>query len=914
MLRPNNLRCEYLVNPLGLDVESPRLSWILDAADSLRRGIRQTAYRICVAKSVQALESGKPLVWDTGKVRSSSMNQIAYAGEALVSGAAYFWRVQVWDEKNKPSDWSEPASWSMGLLNESDWSAKWIEAPGAREPYQLYPSPLLRREFVLSQPVRRATVFVTALGLYELRLNGAKVGSQVLAPEWTDYHKRVQYQTYEVTTQIRQGANALGAILADGWYAGRLGLQGPAAPPTPILYGTKPAFLLQLHLELEDGSVQRVVSDGNWHCTLEGPIRSTSLLGGEHIDARKEFNGWDSPGFQHEAWSHVRVRRAAGTALVAQKNEAIRLTRELQPAAVTEPSPGVYIVDMGQNMVGWCRLKVMAPMGATITLRHAEVLNPDGTLYRENLRLKGYIDGQVDCYTAAGHGVETFEPRFTYHGFRYVEITGLVSPPALTDVLGCVVHSDSPMAGGLACSDPALTKLFENIVWTQRGNMHSVPTDCPQRDERLGWSGDAQVYSQTAIFSMDMAAFFTKWMQDVRDAQTRDGRFPDFAPHPYEPEVKFSGNPGWADVGVVIPWRLYTNYGDTRMLLENFTAAKRWVEFIHRHNPDLIWKNRRSCTIEYGDWLNGDTLILEKYPRSGGEVPRGVYATAFFAHSTDLLARTATVLGKTAEARKYGQLLAGIKKAFVTAFVGDDGRVEGDTQAGYALALAFDLLPEKLRPLATEKMVNAVEAYQGRISTGIQSTLRLMLALSRFGRDDIAWKLMTNREIPSWLYMVDHGGTTVWERWDGWVEGRGFQSPGMNSFNHYAIGAVGEWMMRMMVGINDDPSRPGFERIIIHPRIPPEEISALTWAEGHYDSIRGRISCRWERTKERITVSVEIPANATATVYLPASASKHVTESKRPINQAPGIKILGQRDNSLVLAVGSGCYDFSIKK
>ena len=913
-IRPVTLRCEYLINPLGIDVTRPRLSWTLAAGDSARRGVRQTAYRICVAPSAEALEAGQPLVWDSGKVRSAAMNQIAYAGPKLVSGQRYCWRVQVWDEENCASDWSETASWTMGLLKKSDWQAQWIEAPGAREPYKPAPSPLLRREFATTKAVRRATVFVSALGLYELRLNGAKVGDHVLAPEWTDYHQRVQYQTFDVTAQIKAGANVLGAILADGWYAGRLGLQN-MCPHIKILYGTKPAFLLQLHLELEDGTVERVITDGSWRCTLDGPIRSAGLLSGETYDARQELAGWDAPGFDAGAWKRVRVRNVEKLAMVAQKNEPIRVTQELQPVALTEPNPGVFVFDLGQNMVGWCRLNVTASGGTTVTLRHAEVLNPDGTIYRDNLRLtKGWNeDCQIDRYTAAGRGTETFEPRFTYHGFRYVEVTGLPARPALADLTGCVVHSDSPRTSGFACSDPALSRLFENIVWTQRGNLHSVPTDCPQRDERLGWTGDAQVYSQTAIFNMDMAAFFSKWIHDLRDAQAPDGRFPDVAPNPYDSQVVLSGNPGWGDAGVVVPWRLYTNYGDTRVLGENYSAAKRWVDFIRKHNPDLVWKNRRSCTLEYGDWLNGDTLILDDYPRCGGEVPRGVYATAFFAHSTDLLARMATVLGKKAEARRYGQLLAGIKKAFMAAFVSDDGRIEGDTQAGYALALAFDLLPEKLRPLATERMVKRVQDYRGRISTGIQSTLRLMLALSRFGRDDVAWKLMTNREIPSWLYMVEHGGTTVWERWDGWVEGRGFQNPGMNSFNHYAIGAVGEWMMRAIVGINDDPERPGFERVVIRPRIPAEEPGALTWAEGHYDSIRGRIACRWKRDGGRLRLAVDIPANTAATVCLPAGGNAKVTESGRPVRRASGVRVLGVDDGCLRLAVESGAYDFCIQ-
>jgi alpha-L-rhamnosidase len=909
-LTPIKLRCEYIDIPLGIDAPRPRLSWTLHEEDPARRGARQTAYRIVAAETQPALEGGGPLVWDTGKRASAMMNQIEYEGMELRSAHRYCWRVQVWDEQDREGGWSEVAWWSMGLLDPSDWRAAWIEAPGDREPYKPWPCPLLRREFAVNSPIRRATLYVTALGLYELRINGRKVGDHVLAPEWTDYHQRVQYQTFDVKELIQRGDNVMGAILADGWYAGRLGLQN-VCPHIKQLYGTKPALLAQLRIERADGAMDEVVTSGDWRCTLDGPWRSAGLLSGERYDARRELPGWDHPGFDATAWSPVQVRADQGPKLVAQMNEPIRVTEERQAVAMTAPAPGVYVYDLGQNMVGWCRVRLSLPAGETVTLRHAEVLNPDGTIYRDNLRLsETNKDCQIDHYTAAGHGVETFEPRFTYHGFRYLELTGVTQPPALADVTGCVVHSAAPPAGGFACSDPSLSQLFQNIVWTQRGNLHGVPTDCPQRDERLGWTGDAQVYAQTAIFTMDMAAFFTKWLQDIRDAQAPDGRFPDIAPNPYDSSVVFSGNPGWADVGVILPWRLYLNYGDVRALRQPYPAARRWIEFVRQHNPDLIWKNRRSCTLEYGDWLNGDTLILDHYPRSGGEVPRGVYATAFFAHSTELLSRMAKVLGEADDADRYQALAADIRRAFNVAFVADDGRIEGDTQAGYALALAFDLLPEALRSSAAERMARRVRDYDGRIATGIQSTIRLMLALSRFGRDDVAWQLMTNRRIPSWLYMVDHGGTTVWERWDGWVEGRGFQNPGMNSFNHYAIGAVGEWMMRAIVGINDDPARPGFERCIIWPRFPKQEPGTVTWAEGHYDSIRGRIRCRWERNGEGLVLTVRIPANMTATVCLPSQAEEQVTESGRPVRRAPGVRVLGVADGCLRLAVESGAYDF----
>ncbi|MGE5360764.1 MAG: glycoside hydrolase family 78 protein [Bacteroidales bacterium] len=897
-LQPTSLRVEYLVDPLAVDTREPRLSW--EFKDIVERSVRQAAYQVVVAASAEQLVAGKADVWDSGKVASPRSAQVAYAGRPLKSRERCFWRVRVWDGSGRVSAWSAPAEWSVGLLDSSDWTAQWV---GDREPSKDDPSAtMLRRVFALSTPPRRAVAYVSALGMYELRINGRRVGAHQLAPEWTDYRARVQYQAYDITPYLRAGENVAGAILADGWYAGGIGLTEAMGRQRRNIYGDHPRLLVQMEIDIGDATHLRVVSNDAWRITRHGPVRSADILNGETYDARREIAGWDAPGFVDAGWLPAAVASDVKVPLVAQPNEAIAATEEVRPIAVKEPRPGTFVFDLGQNMVGWCRLTLRGEAGATATLRHAEMLNDDGTIYTENLRAAA----QTDRFTLAGRGDETFEPRFTYHGFRYVEVTGKVARPKLEDLVGVVVHSNVPAAGTFESSNALMNQLWKNIRWTQRGNMHSIPTDCPQRDERLGWMGDILVFAQTAAFNFDMAAFFKKWTVDVRDAQAADGRFPDFAPHPYEPDKRFSGAPGWGDAGVVVPWRAYENYGDVRIIEGQYEAAKRWVEFIRRENPDLLWKNKRGN--DYGDWLNADTLVQQGWPKTGGEVPKAVFATTMFAHSTDLVARMARVLGRPDDAAKYGRLFEDIKAAFNQAYVQPDGRIEGDTQAGYALALYFDLLPEPMRPKAVDRMVAGLDRYNGHMSTGFHSTYRMMLELTRARRSDLAYKLALERTFPSWGYSIDNGATTIWERWDGYVKGRGFQDKGMNSFNHYAIGAVGEWLYRVVLGINPDPEHPGYEHVIIRP-VPG---GGLTSAKGSYHSIRGNIEVAWTQDADRLALDVVIPPNVTATIHVPASNAGSVTEGVVPATRATGVRFVRADPGTAVFNVGSGHYHFRV--
>lgn len=908
---PDALRCEYLIDPAAIGAVQPRLSWLLAPVRPGARGLKQTAYQVLVASSVEALAGDRGDLWDSGRVESGQMNQVAYAGKALASRQRAHWKVRVWDQDGRASAWSAPATWRMGLLHEGDWGeAKWIgDATPAPEGYEPLPAPLLRKTFACGgsgEKVRCATVYVTALGLYELRINGRRVGDHLLAPEWTDYHKRIQYQAYDVTGLIRAGENAVGLMLGDGWYAGKVGLAGivPNGPPRAI-YGRQPRALLRLEVEMADGATLAVVSDGTWQGTLEGPVRAADLLDGETYDARREIEGWDTVECRGGAWAPVRVFDAPPGRLAAQPNEPIRVTREIRPVAVSEPKPGVHVFDLGQNMVGWCRLTARGTAGTTVTLRHAEVLNPDGTIYTANLRGAA----QTDRYTFhGGGGEETYEPRFTYHGFRYVEVAGLSEKPGLDALTGRVLHSAAREVGAFECSEPLLNKLWQNILWTQRANLHSTPTDCPQRDERCGWMGDILAFAPTACFNMDMAAFFTKWIPDTRDAQAADGRFADFSPQPFDPNARFSGVPAWGDAGVFVPWTAYQHYGDLRLLAEQYDAATRWVEFIRAKNPDLLWTNARGN--DYGDWLNADTLKLAGWPTRGAEMPKHVFATAFFARSAQIVAELARVLGKRSESEKYERLAADIRAAFCAAYVKPDGSIEGDTQAGYAIALNFNLLPASLQAAAAERMVERFKPYDGQISTGFHSTVPLMLELSRRGHNHEAYRLALNRRMPSWGYAIEHGATTIWERWDGYVEGRGFQDPGMNSFSHYAIGSVGEWLYTVVLGINPDPAAPGFERVIIRPRPGP----GVSWARGAHDSIRGRIAVEWRVEGQRFALAISVPPNVQATVYVPAADAGSVREGGVPAARAAGVEFVGYEAGAAVYRVGSGSYTFDAKQ
>lgn len=747
----------------------------------------------------------------------------------------------------KASDSIEQNFWSTRYLTDGITQSQRARGVEALQ------SPTLRKTFRIEKPVARAMAYVACLGLYELRLNGNRVSEEVLAPDWTDHHRRVLARAYDVTDRLREGEHVLEVALGDGWYAGRIGMsQALSEDGRPrAVYGRRPALRLQVDIEYEDGTRAQVVTDETWRSALDGPIRFADMLDGVLIDTRSEPTVWQAVGL---------AKPRPEPAIVWQPNEPIRVVEQLSAIAITEPKPGLFVVDMGQNMPGWCRLQVTGKAGDEVRLRYVEMLNEDGTPYTANLRGAA----QTDVFILRG-GEQWLEPKFTYHGFRYVGIEGLTERPRLEDVEGVVFCSSAEEVGTFSCSDPMLTKLWSNIKWTQRANLMSVPTDCPQRDERLGWTGDILIFAPTACYQMNLWPFFTKWFADVRDAQADDGRYPDFAPHPYGRNRAFTGAPGWGDAGVFVPWHAYLTYGDESLLRDHFHSAVRYVDWVRSKNPDLIWRNARHN--DYGDWLNGDTLIHEGWPKTGASVPREVFATIYFAESTRIVREMARVVGDKQEAERMAKLYDEIRRAFVQAFVNSDGIVEGGTQAGYALSLSFDLLPENRRAKALQHMIANIGAYGGHMSTGFHSSHRMMLELSRAGRDDLAYRLALHRTFPSWGYSIENGATTLWERWDGFVKGRGFQDPGMNSFNHWAFGAVGEWMMEVVAGLRRHPDAVAWRKALIAPR----PGGGLTWAKAAYESISGQYEVAWRITDRWLTLDIAVPPNTEAEVRVPTS-------------------------------------------
>jgi len=850
-----DLKCEYLTNPLGLDERAPRLSWRLESPS---HGARQTAYRLVAASTMDRFAA--PDLWDTGVVKTDRCLDLVYAGKPLTSRQPVCWRVQVWDERGKASAWSDAACFEMGLLQPSDWTAAWIGRPlESREGSQ--PCPYLRRAFNLSGKPARARLYVTARGVFEAYLNGRRIGNDAFAPGWTEYKKRIPYHVYDVTDLLQAGDNALGATLGDGWYAGYL-----VWAKNHFLYGDQLSLLAQLEIDHTDGRRETIGSGPEWKTSF-GPILTSDIYNGETYDARRELPGWAVPAFDDAAWAPASVFPAPEAALVARRTLPVRKQEELPTLTQTEPTFGVHVFDLGQNMVGWARIKLRAPAGQVVTIRYGEMLQDDGTLYTANLRSAKC----TDSYTCKGDGEETFEPHFTFHGFRYVELTGVTEKPVPSDVTGVVLHSEIPQTGTFECSNALVNRLQKNIEWGQKGNFLEVPTDCPQRDERLGWTGDAQVFIRTACFNRDVAAFFTKWGIDMIDAQHEDGALPHVVPDAIRDGGR--GCAAWADAAVIIPWTVYLCYGDIRMLERQYDSMVKWIEWRNRGSRNLI--NASAC---FGDWL---AIDIAENSAGKSPTPRDLIATAYFARTTEIVAQAAALLGRRKDAVRYRTLANRVKAAFNREFVSPSGRVVGDTQTGYLLALGFDLLPKAKQAHAVEQLVRDIEAHGCHLSTGFVGTPLLAPVLSRFGRTDVAYKLLLQQTYPSWIYSILQGATTMWERWNSYTKDRGFGDVGMNSFNHYAYGAIGEWLYNTVAGIELDETKPGYKHLVIRPQPPKSSKDdkggeTLSWVKAELMTRYGKAACSWKRTGSRLAVKVTIPPNTTATVILPGQKPSEI--------------------------------------
>ncbi|MCS7055718.1 MAG: glycoside hydrolase family 78 protein, partial [Thermoflexales bacterium] len=867
----------------------PRLSWKL-SAEADARNVRQSAYQIVVAADPGG---ERDVIWDTGKVQSGQSVHVRYAGPPLRSGQRCYWRVRVWDQDDRPSEWSAPAWWEMGLLDAADWQAQWItlDWDDGQDSTQPRPAPMLRRAFTLDGRVRTARLYVTSLGLYELRLNGRRVGDALLTPGWTSYNKRLQYQTYDVTELLGEGANAIGAMLADGWYRGHIGFDGQRRN----LYGSRLALLAQLHVTYDDGREVIITSDADWRATT-GPIRMAEIYHGETYDARLEQPGWDCPDFDDRSWAAVRILDHRKDHLIAQVGPLVRRQEALRPVRIFRSPKGECIADFGQNMVGWVRLRVRGAPGTTVTLRHAEVLDRDGNFYTENLRAAR----QTLEYTLKGEGEECYEPRFTFMGFRYVKVEGWPGEPTADDLTGVVVHSDIPPIGDFNCSNPLINQLQHNIVWGQKGNFVDVPTDCPQRDERMGWTGDAQVFARTACFNRHVAAFFTKWLGDLAADQLADGNVPYVIPNVLGEHA--AGSAAWGDAAVIVPWTVYLCYGDKGILEAQYESMAGWVDYMRRQAGErFVW----ASGFHFGDWLDyrGSNPLLPA-PVTNSEL----IATAFFAHGADLMRRVARVLGKEDDARMYDELFAKARAAFNAEFVTPNGRVGPGTQTAYVLALHFDLLPERLRPTAAQRLADAIRKADYHLTTGFVGTPYVCHVLSRFGYTDLAYELLNQESYPSWLYPVKRGATTIWERWDGIKPDGSFQDPSMNSFNHYAYGAIGEWLYRVVAGIEVDEDAAGYA----HALIQPQPGGGLKHARATLETPYGRLAVAWELTEADFRLQVTVPPNARATIRIPSATLPQVTESGQPLRagRTPGVRTARTKGDAVVVEVGSGRYSF----
>ncbi|HEX8520637.1 MAG TPA: family 78 glycoside hydrolase catalytic domain [Tepidisphaeraceae bacterium] len=1066
VLKPADLRCEYHRDPLGIDATRPRLSWLLQSEKAEARNQSQSAYQILVASAKEKLQPGQADLWDTGKVLSDSTNQIAYNGQPLKTAQRCYWTVRTWNAAGAASQFSEPAMWTMGLLNPNDWQAQWIgfdendptdtgrihgdptvnldnckwiwiEALDATEKrkfkkeekdeayfrktfevarnkqiravtlmatadnsFELYvngekassgnnlgqafatfltnqvkpgknvvaakvtnsggpaglvcrfrvdytdgsgdivqtdsswtvnrqapkdwkdvgaddakwqksvelvtvgeppfgtpqrkelvlpPAPYLRKTFTADKAVKRATLYATALGLYDIHINGKKAGDLELSPGWTDFHKRVYYNTIDVTDLVKQGKNTIATALGDGWYEGYLGYHFKRRN-----YGGNARLRAQLVMEMDDGTTQTVITDPSWRASY-GPLREADLLMGCTYDATRELPGWDTADFDDSKWQPVTADRHS-ILVQAHPGNPVKRIDQLPSKKVMEPRPGVYVFDLGQNMVGWCRYQLNVKPNQKLVFRYAEMLNPDGTPYTVALRAAR----ATDTYIASKEGAVTWEPQFTFHGFRYVEITGLTEKPSLDTVTGVVVHSAIERTGEFSCSNEMVNQLFHNIIWGQKGNYLEVPTDCPQRDERLGWTGDANFFVRTASYNFNVAPFFTKWLVDlVQDSQMKNGGYTHVAP---AMSYDDGGGTAWQDAAPICTWTMWQAYGDTRIIEQHYVSLQRYMEYLHdtaaarppSTNP--ADKAKEAAKTEerfirndkpFGDWLN-----LQDGTKSE------VIGTAYYAHVAEIMTEMARAIGRQEDATAYAELTKNIKNAFRKNFMNTDGSIKEASQTGYALAFTMGLIPKDLQEQAAKSFVQTIERKNWHLATGFIGTPRLLPALTDAGKPDVAYRLLLNEDFPSWLYQVKNGATTMWERWDGWRPDKGFQDPGMNSFNHYAFGSVGQWLYETCAGI--EPAAPGYKKI----RIAPHPGGKLEFAKASYKSINGEITSEWKKTDGATEYNIVIPPNTTATIALPASEAGKV---QTDLTAKPQME-----QGAAVFEVGSGTYRFNV--
>ena len=835
-----NVRIEHLRETLGIGTAQPRLSWMINTES---REWHQSAYEI------ESYDASGKLREQTGKVESDQSVLVPWPFAPLSSREQLTVRVRVWGKDGNVSEWSDAVSLEAGLLSTSDWTARFITPTRDEDTSKSNPSPYLRREFELRAGIKSARLYITSLGVHETELNGNAVSDHVLSPGWTVYDQRLRYQTFDVTGILNEGRNVLSAVLGDGWFRGRIGFEKGKRN----IYGEQLALLAQLEIQYTDGSSERIITDDAqaWRAAI-GPILMNSIYDGETYDARLEHSGWTMPGFDDSAWSGVRAVDWDLKTLEAPLGPPVRRIEKIAPVSITRSPSGKTIVDFGQNLVGWLSIKVKGTAGRTVTLRHAEVLE-HGELGTRPLRFAE----ATDRYTLRGGETETWEPRFTFHGFRYVEVNDWPGDLNPQDLSAVVLHSDLERTGWFESSDKLLNQLHENVVWGMRGNFLDVPTDCPQRDERLGWTGDLQVFSPTASFLYDVSGFLQSWLKDLAVEQRKaGGAVPYVIPNALGDN--FGGAAAWADAATVVPWVLYQRFGDKGILADQFESMRAWVDHIASvAGASHLW----DTGFQFGDWLD-PTAPPDKPAQA--RTDKVIIASAYFVHSADLTARAAEVLGRTDDQKKYLTLAAEVRAAFAREYITPSGRLMSDAETAYSLALVFDLLPTaEQRQRAGDRLNELVCESSYHIRTGFVGTPIISDALCSTGHYVTAYRLLMQQECPSWLYPVTMGATTVWERWDSMLPDGSINPGEMTSFNHYALGAVADWMHRTIGGLT--PTEPGYRRMEICPR----PGGGITHAQARHLTPYGLAESAWKIEDGKFHLDVIIPPNTSALVTLP---------------------------------------------
>ena len=889
-----NLRCENRINPIGIDILNPHMSWNLE---SNLRNKKQSGYQILVSNSSEELANNAGNYWDSGKMDSDKSIQIKYNGKNLSSESIYYWKVRAWDEDGNISEWSQPARWEMGLLKKNDWRAQWINdgksgPKNEEEMYQEDPAPLFRNDFIIDKKISNARLYITGVGYYEASINGQRVGDHMLDPGWTNYGKRVQYSTFDVTSFIHKNSNTIGIMLGNGWY-------NPLPLPMFTRYNLRehltigrPQFIAQLRIDYADGTSQTVVSNEKWK-TTEGPILRNNIYLGEVYDARKEIKDWNKYGFDDNDWNPVEIAKEKLGKLQAQNQPPIKITAKLNPVKLNEPTTGVFIFDMGQNFAGWAMLKVKAPTGTKIKLRYGELLHEDGTLNvmtsvagqikrknKNRAKETGHFfpdtAWQQDIYITNGSGIESYTPRFTFHAFRYVEVSGYPGKPTLDMIEGLRLNSDLDRHGSFECSNNLFNEIQKITDWTFLSNIFSVQSDCPHR-ERFGYGGDLAATTDAFIYNYDMSNFYTKVVRDFQDAAFPNGRLTDTAPFV---GIDYCGI-GWAFSHPLTLLELYQYYGNISLIEEQYDIARKWFETVIAEN-DLI--------ITHG---------LSDH-ESLAPIPTSEMVTPLYFQSAKIMARLAKIINRMDDSERYGILLEKIKKAYLEKYLDKgSGKFSPNTQASQSFALYMGIAPEDEIENAIAELVSDIEVTnQGHLTTGIFGTKYSLDVLSKCGQIETASKIVNQKSFPGWGHMIANGATTLWEHWE--------YSDNTYSHNHPMFGSVSEWFYKWVAGIQADQSAVGFDKIVIRPQI----ISNVNWSKAEYISVNGIIQTDWERHNHLFKLNVTIPFNCSAKIYLPTNNIKNITESGKGISDVDDVEFIKTENGSAIFSVGSGSYSF----